>query len=204
MIVYARFLSPYGRRIMVWLALQNRPFTHQPLSPMDDFAALQRLNPVGRAPVLELEDGTRLVESFAIMDYLETTATPEARLMPMENPARRDAFQRLAHGHAAAEKAVALVYDKNRRPPEFHWPAWQERLAGQIQGVVGAIEAALPAEGYWGGDRPMGPDIAAVIAYDFIETTNPALLEPGYPKLRALSARANALAAFETTHPRLT
>lgn len=48
---------------------------------------LRELNPLGRVPVLELDDGTPLRESAAICEFLEETH-PEPALLPAD-PARR-------------------------------------------------------------------------------------------------------------------
>lgn len=202
MIVYARNLSPFGRRVMAWLALQGRPYRQEALAPMEHFDAIREKNPGGRVPILELDDGRRLIDSAMIVDHLEATAAPELRLIPAEPEARLETTQAMAHAHGLTEKAVAYVYEKNRRPEEFQWPAWRERLAVQIAGGLAEVEARTAEGGFAGGARPNGADIVGAIAYDFIETTNPDLLATGFPKLAALSARANALDAFKATHPK--
>ena len=49
--------------------------------------------------------------------------------------------------------------------------------------------------------REAGGDIAAIIAYQFVETTNPWLLEPGYPRLAALAGRGMEVEAIAATKP---
>ncbi|MEO1292234.1 MAG: glutathione S-transferase family protein [Pseudomonadota bacterium] len=203
--VISRNLSPFGRRVMIWLKLQDRPFEQVPLQTAGpDFETLKATNPAGRIPTVVLDDGTRLVDSFAICDYLESTAPVQKRLFPQEVLARRDTMQAYAQSSSVAEKGVALVYDKNRRPEQYHWKEWLERLEGQIKGGLQDLEALAPEAGFIGGEAPNAADIGLVTTYDFIEAVNPYLLEDGYPKLSALAARANALPAFETTHPKHT
>lgn len=203
MILYGRDLSPFARRLAVFCALQDHTIERRSILVQgDDFERLKTMNPVGRVPVLELDDGTQLSESYAIGDWLDETSPNGVRMLPAGGVERRAAYQRLALASGTAEKAVALVYDKNRRPEEFHWPDWQRRLVGQIKGGLAGLEASLPGDGWSGAEGPDAGDVAAVIAYQFIEITNPWVLEPGYPDLAAFVGRAMAeIPAIAATKP---
>src|SRR5690606_10854886 len=181
----------FVRRIAVWCALQGRDVERRPITVAgEDFATVKSLNPVARVPVLELDDGTRLIDSFAMGDWLDETTPNGVRLVPASGLARRDALQRLAVAAGTAEKAVALVYERNRRPEQFHWKEWQQRVVGQVQGGLAALDAAAPAEGWSGDGGPDAGDVAGVIAWQFVEASNPWVLEPRYPRLAALVGRA--------------
>ena len=202
MILYGRNLSPFVRRVAIWCALQGRRVERREITVAgEDFQRLKTLNPVIRVPVLELDDGTRLIETFAIGDWLDETAPDGRRLVPASGDARRDTLQRLAVANGAAEKAVALVYERNRRPEQFHWKEWQQRVVGQVQGGLAALDAMVPEDGWSGGEGPDAGDIAAVIAYQFVEATNPWVLEPGYPRLAAFVARAMELSEIAESKP---
>jgi glutathione S-transferase len=210
MILYGRDLSPFVRRIAIWCALQGRAVERRQITVMgEDFERLKAMNPVARVPVLELDDGTRLIDSYAIGDWLDETSPNGVRLLPASGVARRDALQRLALAAGVAEKAVALVYERNRRPQELHWKDWQDRVTGQVRGGLAAIDAAAPGTGFSAGEAPgagrdAGPDagdVAAVVGYQFIEAMNPWVLEPGYPRLAALVDRAMRLPAVAETKP---
>ncbi|HUF86460.1 MAG TPA: glutathione S-transferase family protein [Thermohalobaculum sp.] len=206
MILYGRNLSPFARRVAIWCALQGREVERRELTVMGaDFERLREVNPVGRVPVLELDDGTTLIETWAICDWLEETAPEGRRLVPERGVARRDCLQRLGLANSVAEKAVALVYERNRRPEALHWAEWQERIAGQVRGGLAELDARVPGEGWSGGngpdDVPDGGDVAAIIAHQFIEAMNPWLLEPGYPRLAALAGRGMEIEAIAATKP---
>ncbi len=202
MILYGSDISPFTRRVAIWCALQGRAIERRPLRAMGEgWAEIRRHNPVGRVPILVLDDDTELIESWAICDWLEDTAPADRRLLPVTGVARRDCLQLLALANATAEKAVAMVYERNRRPQALHWNDWQDRLTTQIRGGLVALDAALPEQGFHGGERPDGADIGAVLTHDFVADTNPWLLEPGYPRLAALATRARALAPFAETMP---
>lgn len=202
MILYGRLLSPFARRVVIQAALQGHMVERRDILVQgSDFERLRKMNPVGRVPVLVLDDGTQLVETWAICDWLDETAPTGRRLLPASGTSRRDAVQRLAIASGVTEKAVALFYERNRRPEEFHYMDWQQRLVAQIQGGLAALEATVPASGWFGGGDMDISDIATVIAHDFIQLTNPWVLAGGYPKLDAFAARANQIPEVAATKP---
>lgn len=66
--------SPYVRRVAISLHLLDIPFEHEAVSVFRHFDAFKAINPVVKAPTLVLDDGTVLVDSSLILDYLETLA----------------------------------------------------------------------------------------------------------------------------------
>lgn len=202
MILYGRDLSPFVRRIAIWCALQGRKVERRQITVMgDDFKQLKTMNPVARVPVLELDDGTQLIESYAIGDWLDETTPNGVRLVPASGVERREALQRLSLAAGTAEKAVALVYERNRRPDELHWKDWQVRVVDQVRGGLSALDAAAPEKGWSAGEAPDAGDLSAAIVYQFVEATNPWVLEPGYPRLAALAERAMEIPAFAGSKP---
>lgn len=201
MILYGRNISPFARRVAVWCALQGRRVDQRQIPVLGPtFAEVLAQNPTGRVPILVLDDGTRLIESMAICDYLDETAPNGGRLVPEGGAARLDCLQRVALGQAVAEKAVALLYEIQRRPAELHWPDWQQRLGLQVAGGVAEMETRCP-DTWSGDDRPDGGDVAFVIAWQFIEISNPGVITTPIPRLTALCARAMELPAFAATRP---
>jgi glutathione S-transferase len=81
--------SPYVRRVAVTLHYYSLPFEHRDWSVGRDFERIRRFNPLGRLPTLVLDDGTSLVESAAILDYLDELVGPERALLPGAGPVRR-------------------------------------------------------------------------------------------------------------------
>ena len=202
MILFGGRLSPFVRRVAVSLALQGRPFERRIVNVLQaDFGGITEANPLGRVPVLRLDDGMDLIETSAIIDYLDQTARPEARLFPADGPARIGHLQTAGYANGVAEKGVALVYEAIRRPAEFRWPQWQARLSQQIGAGLDQLEILAATAEWPANDHPKGAIIAMVCAYDFIATAHPALTQQSRPVLAALSAKANALPAFADTYP---
>lgn len=200
--LYGGRRSPFVRRVEVWLMLQEQPFERDYVNIFgDEFSQFMAINPLGRVPALTIGSGEHLIETAAIIDHLEDVAPVAARLLPASGEARRICTQRIACANAIAEKGVALVYEVERRPPQYQWPEWRNRLTAQLDGGLAALEAMVPPTGWMGGDRLDGADVAAVCAYDFIGTVAGFSPTAPMPHLAALSARANALAAFSASYP---
>ena len=90
MTLYGYWRSSASYRVRIALALKGIEVNHIAVNlraaEQKGSAHLAR-NPQGFLPVLELEDGTQLTQSLAIMDYLDT-AYPERKLLP-DNPVLR-------------------------------------------------------------------------------------------------------------------
>lgn len=119
-------------------------------------------------PALTIAPDEHLIETAAIIDYLEDTATPDRRLIPLTGEARRKCLARIACANAVVEKGVALAYEVERRPPHLQWDDWRKRLTMQVYGGLAALEAMVPSSGWMGGETPDGSDVAAVCAHDFV------------------------------------
>ncbi|XWN29360.1 MAG: glutathione S-transferase family protein [Devosia sp.] len=201
MLLVGRNLSPYARKVAIWCALQGRNVERVDLAATDprDAEAIKAYHPGLRVPALVLDDGTTLIDSFAICDWLDDSA-PDHRLVPATGLARRTCMQRIALAHATTEKIVGLVYETNRRPEQYHWPDWRDRLVVQITGGFEAMEAAAP-DHFYGGDMPDGADIATVCAYQMAEVTNGWLLSDNWTGLKGLAEKAMTMPAFAQTYP---
>ncbi|RED13813.1 Glutathione S-transferase GST-6.0 [Pontivivens insulae] len=203
MILYGRDMSPFARRVAIWCALQDRPIERrQLLVSGPEWDEIKKVNPMGRVPALVLDDGDVLVETSAIFDYLEETAPEGKNLIPAAGLERRKALQDMAYATATAEKIVALVYDKVRRPESYHYPAWIERLEGQIISGLVEMDGRVPAEGWMSGqDGPGGADIATICAFEMAAIVFPDLDAGPLPGLMRLTIAAQAIACFPETRP---
>ena len=195
--------SPYVRRVAVALNLMEVSFTHEALSVFrhfDDFAAI---NPVVKAPTLVTDDGTVLMDSTLILLFAERHAAPERRPVPTTAADAARALRRSGLALAACEKTVAMVYETGLRPEEKHHRPWLDRVEGQMRQAYRLLEAEMPEDiGWSAADRPPQADVDAAVAWAFTRfalsevasDAIPAAAE--HPRLAALSARAEALAAF--------
>jgi glutathione S-transferase len=192
MILIGQYDSPFVRRVAIALTIYALPYDHRPWSVFADAGKVRAYNPLGRVPTLVLTDGTALLESTAILDYLDEQSPHP--LMPRAGTPRRDALRRCALAMGAAEKAVALVYETRLHAhPE---PSLVARIESQITAVLSALEPECPPAAFWHGDTPGHADIALACAAAFIAQSRPALLN--HPSIQAHAARCEALPAFQS------
>ena len=199
-----RFMSPFTRRVAVSARTLGLEFEHVDLSTMTDIDEIRRYNPMGRVPTVVLDDGTILVDSAAIVDWLDEQVEPERRLVPVSGAARRDVLQLVSWATGAGDKAVVVHYELTRRPEDKIFLPAVESNVDQIRSAFGMLEKAA-ADGSWlVGDRMTQADIAAVIFLEFCEIVLADRLDrDDYPALGALCARAHgANPAFAGTSPR--
>ena len=82
MILIGMFDSPFVRRVAVSMNVLGVAFEHRNWSVGKDFELIRQFNPLGRVPTLVQPDGEALIESSAILDFLDECAGPERALMP--------------------------------------------------------------------------------------------------------------------------
>src|SRR5579864_277321 len=104
MILIGMFDSPFVRRVAVSMNLLQIPFDHRNWSVGKDFELIRQFNPLGRVPTLVLPDGEALIESSAILDFLDESAGSERALLPRSGKERSDALRIVSIAVGAAEK----------------------------------------------------------------------------------------------------
>jgi glutathione S-transferase len=195
MILVGQYDSPYVRRVAVSLRALGFAYEHDTRSVFGDFDSMRKTNPLGRIPSLVLDGGETLIDSAAILDWLDQTVGPERALMPKSGEARMMALRRIAFATGAIDKVGAANYERLIRPPQYRWPEWIERCLMQARGGLEALERET-----WFDDAFGQAEITAACALGYIRLTDPALMPEGrYPKLDALSARCEARSEFRAT-----
>lgn len=198
MILVGQYDSPYVRRVAVSLRLLGFDYRHDQRSVFGDFDDMRRTNPLGRIPSLVLDDGAVLIDSGAILDWLDELVGPARALVPREGVARRNALQVIALATGAIDKAGASGYERLIRPAAYRWPDWVVRCRTQAAGALAALDAidwATPA-------RPDQAMVTTVCLLRYVRMTDPDLAPGGrYPRLDALASACEALPAFAATYP---
>lgn len=196
MILVGQYDSPYARRVAISLRVLGLSYEHDTRSVFGDFDAIRRVTPLGRIPILVLDDGSVLVDSAAMLDWLDQTVGPARALLPAQGPERRDALQRIALASGAIEKAGAAAYERLMRPEALRWPEWIERCRTQALGAFAAL-----AEKSWRVDAPLDQAVITTgCAIAYARIADPDLLLRGrFPALDMLSDRCEARPEFAAT-----
>ena len=192
--------SPYVRRVAISLRLLDLPFTHDQVSVFRHFDAFAAINPVVKAPTLVTDDGIVLMDSSLILEHAERLRAP-ATLAPTTAAAHARAQRIIGLALAAADKSVQIEYERKLRPAEKQHRPWLDRVAGQLAAAYRLLEAEIEADGAWlFGDRPLQADVTGAVAFRFTSEIVPdAVTLADYPRLAALSAKAEATDAFRAS-----
>ena len=104
---------------------------------LQDGTDFYTINPLGYVPVLELDDGTRLREGPAIVQYLADQA-PQKNLAPAHGTLARYRLQEwLTFIGTEIHKGFGPLFKPNT--PEDYKPQVRERLLGRLQWVDGEL-----------------------------------------------------------------
>jgi glutathione S-transferase len=197
MFLIGQYDSPFVRRVAIALRLYGLPFEHRPWSTFGEGDRIAPYNPLRRVPTLVLEGGEALIESTAILDYLDELVGPGRAMIASRGPARRHALRICALATGLGDKSVSLLYERVLRKDALR--LWVERCEAQIGGVLDVLEKerAAIASPYWFGERIGHADIAVACVLRFTGEAHPALLDAArYPALTKHAARCEALPVF--------
>jgi threonine/homoserine/homoserine lactone efflux protein/glutathione S-transferase len=184
--------------LKIAFTLYGMSFEHRPWSTFGDADKLRVFNPLGRVPTLVLDDGTSLLESAAILDYLDSQMPADKVRMPRHEPERHLALRRASLACGLADKAVSMFYE--RRMHSEPSPIWLKRCKEQIIGALAALEAerAKLKINYWFETDCGHADIAEVCALRFLGEAHPGLIDMAkYPALSAHAAMLEAMPIFK-------
>ncbi|MEQ8830416.1 MAG: glutathione S-transferase family protein [Alphaproteobacteria bacterium] len=199
--LYGVYLSPYTRRVAIALTLLDMPFDHDGLRVFETPEPVRAHNPLARVPTLVMDDGSALVESWAILDEIDRLAGPDRALAPAEGEARRDVFQIAAYGVGIMEKAQWAFYERRFHPEEKVHEPWEAHNDAQVVAGLKHLDgiAKSAGDGWLAGTETIShADISAAVAHSFARTVRPKLeADKIAPNLAAFTTRCEALPAFK-------
>jgi glutathione S-transferase len=133
--------SPYVRKIRIVLAEKKIDYDLVLDSPWTEGNQVAALNPLGKVPVLLLDDESTLFDSRVIAEYLDTVA-PNSRLIPASGRERISVKRWEALADGVMDAAVAAFLE-SRRPDGERSPSWIERQRGKIAMALQAMADEL-------------------------------------------------------------
>jgi glutathione S-transferase len=174
--------SPFVRRVAISLRVLGFAYQHDTRSVFADFDTMMAINPLARIPSLVLEDGTTLIDSFAILDWLDREVGPERALLPAAGAARTKAMQLVSLAAGGVEKFGAVNYEQIIRPEAHRWPDWIARCESQAMGALSALER----EDWPQAERLNQAQISTGCLLGYLALSRPQALDAArFPKLAA-------------------
>ena len=146
MILRGAAASPFARKVRIAadvLGLLDG-IEMRAVNSTDPADPILQQNPLGKMPVLLLEDGRTIYDSSVIVEYLDTIAGG-GRLIPAARDARFEALTLAALGDGILEAAILIVYEGRYRPDQPPYRPWLDFQRGKIERALAALAAKPPA-----------------------------------------------------------
>ena len=199
--LFGTYLSPFSRRVAVALISRGMSYTHEDLNGYMNPERAGALNPVGKVPVLVLDDGEALIDSSAILDYLNEVFGPRQALLEQSGPARRAVLRAAAFATTIYEQSSARYFEE-RRPGGNVLTGLVDRYRRQTIGGLEALEEASKPAGPVSAHSLNLATVSALVAVDYVRITHPDL-EPRRlaPRLSSIASELAEEPAFARTRP---
>ena len=169
--------APNPRKLRIYLAEKGLtvPFeTVDLVSGKNRAPDFLRINPLGGVPVLELDDGSHLTESLAIMEYFEEVnpAPPMIGSTPLERARTRE-LERIAE--IGVLSGVAGVFQNTH--PMFAGRLKQSKDAAETahmraMNALRVLNDRIGSRPFVAGGRPTIADCTLLAALDFAQFAN--------------------------------
>jgi glutathione S-transferase len=158
--------SPYVRKTRVVLAEKKIEYELVIDSPWTDDTQVAKYNPLGKIPVLVLDDENTLFDSRVIVEYLDAM-TPNNKLIPASGRERITVRRWEALGDGICD-AAATAFLEAKRPKEQQSPEWIARQRGKITLALEALTEELGEAPWCFGNALTLADIAVGCALGYL------------------------------------
>ena len=195
------YLSPFSRRVAASLISRGISYTHEDVNGYVSPEKARALNPVGKVPVLILDDGEALIDSTAILDHLNEVFGSSRALIPPAGSARRAVLRASAIATTIYEQSSARYFEE-RRPGGNTVPALIDRYRQQTVGGLRALEEASLSAGPISASDLNLATISALVAVDYVRLTHPDVQPASVaPVLTSIASTLAEEAPFARTRP---
>lgn len=197
--LYNYWRSSASWRVRIALAYKNIPYEYVAVNLLEGAnrgEGYRAMNPIAQVPTLVLDDGQKLSQSLAILEYLEETV-PRPSLLPSEPFLRGKARQlaELVNSGIQPLQNLPLIARYNE-----HGLDAKALVGGDIKRGLDALAAS--AEPFAGkflvGDAPSFADVC--LAPQLNAARRFGLDVAGWPLLARVEEACNALPAFHIAH----
>jgi len=188
--------SPFARKARI--ALLEKQLPHEVIvqnpwqQPIDE-------NPLGKVPVLFLDDGRVVHDSSVIVEYLDTVTGPS--LIPAE-PAQRVMHKQLEAIADGICDAVVLIVTERSRPAEKQSADWIARQAMKIPKALDELERLLGANDSFTAHGFGLAEIATGCALGYLDLRYPELDWRSRKSLERVQKSLAARPSFTATLPK--
>jgi glutathione S-transferase len=191
--------SPFVRKVRIVLSEKRIVYDFDVDIPWESDTRVAEHNPLGKVPILIMDDGTTLYDSRVIVDYLDS-ANPVSRLMPEFNRERSmvKRWEALADG---ISDAATTIFLERKRPESLQSTEWISRQ--QKKAMLGLEVAArdLGDKKWCEGNVYTLADVALGCTLGYLSFRFPEMKWRMFPNLVRLVDTLEERASFIETAP---
>lgn len=192
--------SPYVRKARIVLAEKKIDYEFVLNSPWETENTVSEHNPLGKVPVLLLDDDSTLYDSRVIVEYLDTVS-PNNRLIPASGRERITVKRWEALGDGICD-AAAAEYQESKRPKAQKSEDWLKRQRKKIVGGLQVMSDDLGEQSWCHGNAFSLADIAVGCALGYLAFRSPNTnWHEQHPNLGKLYAKLLQRPSFAETIP---
>lgn len=193
--------SPFVRKVRIVLAEKKIDYDFEIESPWTEGSKVPDLNPLGKIPVLLLDDDTPLFDSRVIVEYIDSV-TPNNKLFPSPNRERIEVkrWEALADGIC---DAAASAFLEGKRAKKEQSAAWIQRQREKIVRGLEFMSEELGEKTYCTGTHISMADLAVGVSLGYLAFRFPDIdWQSSHPNLAKLYDKLMHRASFADTVPR--
>jgi glutathione S-transferase len=188
--------SPYARKVRIVLAEKNIPYEYVIERPSAPGSRVPQFNPLGKIPVLVLDDGRTVYDSPVIVEYLDALAGG-TKLIPDTLDERMEVKRWEALGDGVADATVAISHEYREPADRQRTPEWFDKQRLKIDRGLDIMAKDLGSGEFCFGGRFTLADIAAGYALSYLDYALPEVeWRKRHPALEHLATRLEARSSF--------
>jgi glutathione S-transferase len=194
--------SSFSQKVLLALHEKQIPFTPVVLNPGDptERAELMRLTPIGKVPVLVLDDGWKIPESSIIIEYLDGRFSSGPRLIPEDRDlARQTRFHdRIADLYV--NEPMSKIFFDGLKPADKRDPDGVGAARARLDAMFAGLDEHLAKRTWLMGESFTMADCALVPSLGYCRTVHPF---DRWKHLTAYAGRAFERASFQAVQAEL-
>ena len=192
--------SPFARKVRIVLAEKKMEYDFVIDSPWLEDSKVPNINPLGKIPVLVLDDETALFDSRVIVEYIDSV-TPNNKLFPAPNRERIEVKRWEAVADGVCDAAASAVLEA-KRPKKEQSAAWIVRQREKVTRGLEFMADHLGEKPFCMGTHFSLADIAVGTALGYLAFRFPDInWQESHPNLGKLYAKLMLRPSLADTIP---
>jgi len=197
--IYGTPTSPFVRKVRAFAAEKGIDLEYVIDRPSTMGSHVPELNPLGKIPVLVLDDGETIYDSVVIVEFLDGVK-PEPCLIPGDLRARIAVRRWEALGDGIVDATVNISHQYGPMFDEEKREAWIPRQEAKIERALSLVERSIAGREWLHGMTFTLADIAAVYPLAYLDNALATFnWRQRYPGLSTYAQRVMARPCFQTT-----